>query len=131
MEINAYVLLDAAEQHRRTPETFDYPGRDEIASLKAGDMVKVCAQFDPEMKLGDTVPKARLRWAAIVGDETADRMTGERFWVKIASARVLKTGEFAFNGVVDNDLVYKAHHGLDYRQEIAFEGRHILQCLPA
>lgn len=130
MEVVPYVLLDAVEQNRLHPRTFQLPRHSEIAALRVGDLVKVYVKFDPATKLGDTEPETRRMWAERVGEEAARHTDGERFWVEIVSVERLESGARAFRGRVDNNLAYKAHHGLDYGQEMAFEGRHILNLDP-
>lgn len=46
-----YKLLDAHEQHRQSPETFEIPPKDEIKALKVGDNVKLC--FEEPGKPGE------------------------------------------------------------------------------
>jgi hypothetical protein len=66
----------------------------------------------------------RALWGSKVGNETDARTTGERFWVEITHIR----GNM-FDGVIDNNLIYSAHHGLKMKDKIKFGRRHILETL--
>jgi hypothetical protein len=65
--------------------------------LFPGDYAKVCVAFDEH-----------------------NGCTGERFWVRITSA---KSGQY--QGIVDNELDHTCAHGLRYGDLIAFDYRHI------
>ena len=36
------MFIDAQEQHKQSPESFDAPSNEELDNLKKGDTVKVC-----------------------------------------------------------------------------------------
>jgi hypothetical protein len=131
MEILPYTLIDAEARHRANPRTFDAPSRPVIASLKPGDLVKIGAEFDVRVKLGDTDPPLRAAWEGRIGAEAAGNIGAERFWVRLTEVEKGIKGARKFRGTIENDLVYKAHHGLDDGQQIAFEGRHILDWMRA
>jgi hypothetical protein len=131
VEIFPYTLIDAEAQHRKSPRTFDVPSKVVVASLKPGDLVKVGAQFDVRVKPGDTDPPMRAAWERRIGQEVAGNVGAERFWVRLTHEERGPKGTRQFRGTVENDLVYKAHHGLDCGQEMAFEGRHLLDWMRA
>ena len=62
-----------------------------------GDYAKVCVAFDKH-----------------------NECTGERFWVRVTSA---KSGQY--QGIVDNDLDHTEAHGLRCGDLIAFDYRHV------
>lgn len=103
-------LIDARVQHERFPQTFSVPPLDRIARIKAGDFVKIGAEFEAD----------------------TDGRTGERFWVVILSAfdRALsafdRAGSACFRGKIDNELLCTDSHGLSEGDEIEFNPRHIL-----
>lgn len=129
MEFKAYMLLDAVEQNKRSPRTFPVPARGLIAGLKVGDVVKICVKFDPKVKVGDIEPEMLKQWAILIGAKAASEVGGERFWVTLTEVTRGTKGDRTFNGIIDNDLVYTANHGLALGQEIAFDGRNILACV--
>jgi len=96
-------LIDARVQHERFPQTFSVPPLDRIARIKAGDFVKIGAEFEAD----------------------TDGRTGERFWVVILSA-FDRAGSACFRGKIDNDLLCTDRHGLSEGDEIEFNPRHIL-----
>jgi hypothetical protein len=84
-------------------EKFDAPPHKARFNLKVGDSVKVCAVFDE-----------------------VEKISGERFWVIITSVKA----EGRYQGMVNNQLVHSALHGLAYRDFIVFEDRHIYDVVP-
>lgn len=100
----SYELIDALAQHYANPDTFSVPSPAHLASLKVGDSAKIGISFQP-----------------LNEDE---KITGERFWVKVIDA----TTE-GYVGEVDNNLVYASDHGIDRGKRIRFERRNVLQIL--
>ena len=95
-------LVDAQRRAAQYPDTFELPRRGVLDRLKPGAFVKVCAEF-PQL---------------------ANGCNGERFWARITQLEIL-LGKTSFVGVIDNDLVQTAHHGLRFGDTIRFETRHI------
>ena len=62
------------------PDTFQVPDPELLDTLRPGDLVKICIEFDPDLKLSDYVSEHRPQWEASVGHRRTD---GERFWVAI------------------------------------------------
>jgi hypothetical protein len=124
-----YTMMDGVALHKANPTSFEIPSADDIAKLKAGDYIKIGVKFNPNVKIGDD-PAIRVAWEAKVGHNLTD---GERFWVKLTSDPLRELDDPVFKlcvrGVIDNDLVYTAHHGLDSGQTITVERRHILAIL--
>ena len=79
-------LVNALERHKKHPETFEIPSKEELDNLKEGDFVKVIYEFTEE-------------------DECI--IEGERFWVEVDTIK----GE-QLKGKVSNDLVgsYKSNN---------------------
>lgn len=71
-------FIDAQEAHRANPDEFWAPSQEELDSLKAGDLVKICNEHNSEEIFG-----------------------GERFWVQITKIN----GSQLF-GLVANMLLF-------------------------
>ena len=97
-----YTLLDAQQRHAEHPETFDVPTPAEIAAMRPGDHVKIGATFTP-----------------------TEGIDTERYWLLLNAT----TDGERFTGVVDNDLVYTAHHGLRYGDQLTVLSRHLMDTL--
>lgn len=42
-KIKSVIFVDAQEMHKKHPQTFDAPSREDLTDLKLGDIVKMCA----------------------------------------------------------------------------------------
>jgi hypothetical protein len=118
-----YTMIDGLAQHHRHPTTFAVPPPQALAALKAGDFVKIGVNFDPHKKQGDD-PPARALVGAQMGADAAARVDGERFWVELTEV----TAE-TLSGVVNNDLVYTAHHGLACGDAVTLRRSQVLSIL--
>ena len=115
-------LIDAVERHRESPLTFEVPSEKELAAIKVGDFVRIGATFDITHRIAGIVdPPIRLLWEAKIGPQAARNTDAERFWVEVVAV-----SPTTLRGVVNNDLVYTAHHGLTCDAEVTFERRNIL-----
>ena len=123
--MQAYTLENAFKMNRLHPDTFGIPGDEELASIREGTFLKVCANFDIETVLpGVGDPPERFMWEMKVGKKVADKIGAERFWVKVLSIQPP-----TYLCEVANDLVYTKHHGLYEKVRITVEPKHILGVL--
>ena len=89
-------IVDAAEMHRLHPKTFEVPDQDELDSLQAGDLIKICV-------------------------EPPDDMPPERFWLKVTEADGIGD-DMKITGEVSNDLWFV---DLDIGDVLTVGQRHI------
>lgn len=125
----SFTLKDGFEANRLNPETFHIPSREELASIRVGTFLKICAEFNPRTVLpGIGDPPERFMWENKIGPEIAGSIGAERFWVKVLSIRTKP--EFIYRCEVANDLIYTKHHGLYEKVQLDIGKRHILEVLP-
>ena len=94
--MNKPHLVNAVQYSELHPN-FELLPHAERASLRVGDVAKVCLRFEghPEYQ-------------------------GERFWVLIQTSC-----EGVYTGTVDNNLIHTPLHGLKNGDQVAFDYRHI------
>lgn len=90
-----YEFVNAQLMHIEHTETFEVPTNDELANIKEGSFVKVCADYSNIVSHG---------------------INSERFWVNV----IFVDGD-EIHGKVDNDLIGTACHGLSYGDIIKFK----------
>jgi hypothetical protein len=78
---DAIELIDAQEQHRLHPETFEVPSADALDALRAGDHVKAIFGAPPGSQLG-----AERMWifiTAVDGDVIRGRLDSDPLFVRL------------------------------------------------
>jgi hypothetical protein len=92
-----WTLIDAELRSIKYPSSFYLEDLQDRLKIKEGKSVKIGVEQCPVEK-------------------------GEKFWVTVT--RVSNHGHFV--GMIDNHLVLTHAHGLEYRDLIAFEPKHII-----
>jgi len=115
-----YTLIDGYALQAAYPETWTMPNLGRVTALQPGDIIKIGVMFDPTPMIGED-PEIRRVWTQKIGKSAVDYVNGERFWLQVTSIYARWIG-----GYVTNELLYTAHHGLQYGDSLQVERRHIL-----
>jgi uncharacterized protein YegJ (DUF2314 family) len=93
------LILDGIKQHKDFPDTFDIPSKDDIASVRKGDFVKVCFHHqDADGEIG-----------------------GERLWVEVETNDIRSQ---KIVGTIGNDPVFMPH--LKFGDTVVLDYRHCI-----
>lgn len=84
--VKVATFINAQAMALAHPESFQVPGKADLAAIKPGGFIKVCAERDGR---------------------------GERFWIKVKAIRPSQDGT-RYTGEVDNNLLFTEFHGLAY-----------------
>lgn len=104
LDENGWTLDDGEQAHRRNPETFWIPSRQQRESLKAGDL-------------------AKLRFVlALVDDEGNEEMAAERMWVEVT-----ESADGWYRGVLKNQPASTEDALIG--MEVWFQPRHVIDVL--
>ena len=115
-----FELIDAWDEDRPHPRTFEVPPLGRIRELEVGDYVNVGVE-GPIYASNPRVPGGiRLTFRIpATGDE--------RFWVRITHIAFTEDHHLSIRGVVtQDDMLLGAHHGIKNGDEIRVLDKHIL-----
>jgi hypothetical protein len=96
-------LINVEQKNALAPMTFRVLPPKERASVRPGRLVKIGVEFTPV-------------------NDGSRTIAGERFWVRVTS----RAKKF-YTGIVDNDLLFTARHGIGSHDFVRFGAWNILE----